>query len=91
LQRQPRARIKGARSLLQQLLGTAAVGPKPRTSTPAPGHGIFPYLLRGLRNDRPNQAWAADITYLPIGRDFLYLVAVIDWASRAALSWRLSN
>jgi putative transposase len=76
---------------LMRLMGIVAVGPKPRTSTPAPGHRIFPYLLRGLRIDRPNQVWAADITYLPIGRGFLYLVAVMDWASRAVLSWRLSN
>jgi putative transposase len=76
---------------LMRLMGIAAVGPKPRTSKPAPGHRIFPYLLRGLRIDRPNQVWAADITYLPVGRGFLYLVAVMDWASRAVLSWRLSN
>jgi putative transposase len=76
---------------LMRLMGIAAVGPKPRTSKPAPGHRIFPYLLRGLRIDRPNQVWAADITYLPIGRGFLYLVAIMDWASRAVLSWRLSN
>jgi putative transposase len=76
---------------LMRLMGIAAVGPKPRTSTPAPGHRIFPYLLRGLRIDRPNQVWAADITYIPIGRGFLYLVAIMDWASRAVLSWRLSN
>ena len=72
-------------------MGIAALGPKPRTSKPSPGHKIFPYLLRGLRIDRPNQVWAADITYIPIGRGFLYLVAVMDWASRAVLSWRLSN
>src|SRR5215472_10391824 len=76
---------------LMRLMGIAAVGPKPRTSKPAPGHRIFPYLLRGLRIDRPNQVWAADITYLPMGRGFLYLVAIMDWASRAVLSWRLSN
>ena len=64
---------------------------EPRTSKPAPGHKIFPYLLRNLAIDRPNQVWAADITYIPIGRGFLYLVAVIDWASRAVLAWRLSN
>jgi putative transposase len=52
---------------------------------------VFPYLLRGLVIDRPNQVWAADITYLPIGRGFLYLVAIMDWASRAVLAWRLSN
>ena len=61
------------------------------TSKPAPGHKIYPYLLRGMTIDRANQVWAADITYIPIGRGFLYLVAVIDWASRAVLAWRLSN
>jgi putative transposase len=76
---------------LMRRMGIAALGPKPRTTKPAPGHKIFPYLLRGVTVDRPNQVWAADITYIPIGRGFLYLVAVIDWASRAVLSWRLSN
>jgi putative transposase len=78
---------------LMRRMGIAALGPKPRTTTPAPGRGhkVYPYLLRGLAIDRPNQVWAADITYLPIGRGFLYLVAVIDWATRAVLSWRLSN
>jgi putative transposase len=74
------------RKRVQRLLrrmGIAALGPKPRTTKPAPGHKIFPYLLRGLAIERPNQVWAADITYVPIGRGFLYLVAVIDWASRA--------
>ena len=76
---------------LMRLMGIEALGPKPRTSKPAPGHKIYPYLLRGMTIERPNQVWAADITYIPIGRGFLYLVAVIDWASRAVLSWRLSN
>jgi putative transposase len=76
---------------LMRRMGIAALGPKPRTTKPAPGHKIFPYLLRGLAIDRPNQVWATDITYVPIGRGFLYLVAVIDWASRAVLAWRLSN
>jgi len=76
---------------LMRRMGIAALGPKPRTTKPAPGHKIFPYLLRNLAIDRPNQVWAADITYVPIGRGFLYLVAVIDWASRAVLAWRLSN
>ena len=76
---------------LMRKMGIAALGPKPRTTTPAPGHKIYPYLLRGLAIDRPNQVWAADITYIPIGRGFLYLVAIMDWASRAVLSWRLSN
>jgi putative transposase len=76
---------------LMRLMGIAAFGPKPRTTKPTPGHKIFPYLLRDLVIDRPNQVWAADITYIPIGRGFLYLVAIIDWASRAVLAWRLSN
>ena len=76
---------------LMRRIGIAALGPKPRTSKPMPGHKIFPYLLRNLVIDRPNQVWAADITYVPIGRGFLYLVAIIDWASRAVLAWRLSN
>lgn len=76
---------------LMRHMGIAALGPRPRTTRRAPGHMIYPYLLRGLAIDRPNQVWAADITYLPIGRGYLYLVAVIDWASRAVLSWRLSN
>jgi putative transposase len=76
---------------LMRRMGIAALGPKPRTTKPAPGHNIFPYLLRELVIDRPNQVWAADITYIPIGRGFLYLVAIIDWASRAVLAWRLSN
>lgn len=76
---------------LMRRMGIAALGPKPRTSKPAPGHTIYPYLLRELTIERPNQVWAADITYIPIGRGFLYLVAVMDWASRAVLAWRLSN
>jgi putative transposase len=76
---------------LMRRIGIAALGPKPRTSKPAPGHKIFPYLLRGLAIERPNQVWCADITYIPIGRGFLYLVAIMDWASRAVLAWRLSN
>ena len=76
---------------LMRKMGIAALGPKPRTTKPVPGHKIFPYLLRGLAIERPNQVWAADITYIPIGRGFLYLVAIMDWASRAVLSWRLSN
>ena len=60
---------------LMRLMGIAALGPKPRTSKPAPGHKIYPYLLRNLTIERPNHVWAADITYIPIGRGFLYLVA----------------
>lgn len=81
---------KRVRRLMRQM-GIAALGPKRRTTKPAPGHKIYPYLLRGMTIERPNQVWAADITYVPIGRGFLYLVAIIDWASRAVLAWRLSN
>ncbi len=76
---------------LMRLMGIAALGPKPGTSKPAPGHKIYPYLLRNMTIERPNQVWATDITYLPIGSGFLYLVAIMDWASRAVLAWRLSN
>jgi putative transposase len=76
---------------LMRRMGIAALGPKPRTSKSAPGHTIYPYLLREMTIERPNQVWAADITYIPIGRGFLYLVAVMDWSSRAVLAWRLSN
>ena len=76
---------------LMRKMGIAALHPKPRTTKPQPGHKMFPYLLRNMTIDRPNQVWAADITYVPIGRGFLYLVAIMDWASRAVLSWRLSN
>jgi putative transposase len=76
---------------LMRGMGIAALGPKPRTTKPAAGIKIFPYLLRDLVIDRPNQVWAADITYIPIGLGFLYLLAIIEWASRAVLAWRLSN
>jgi putative transposase len=76
---------------LMRVMGLRALGPKPNTSKPAPGHKIYPYLLRDLVIDRPNQVWCADITYIPMGRGFLYLVAIMDWASRAVLAWRLSN
>jgi putative transposase len=76
---------------LMRRMGIAALGPKPRTTKPAPGHTIFPYLLRDMTIEQPNQVWAADITYLPVGHGFLYLVAVMDWSSRAVLAWRLSN
>jgi putative transposase len=64
---------------------------KPNTSRPAPGHRIYPYLLRSLAITRPNQAWAMDITYIPMARGFVYLAAVVDWFSRRVLAWRLSN
>lgn len=76
---------------LMRLMGITALYPKPRTTQPAPGHRIYPYLLRDLIIDRPNQVWCADITYLPMARGLLYLVAVMDWDSRRVLSWHVSN
>ena len=64
---------------------------RPRTSRPAPEHRVYPYLFRNARVTRPNQVWAADITYLPMARGFLYLVVVMDWHSRYVVAWRLSN
>jgi putative transposase len=71
--------------------GSGCSGPRPGTSKAAPGHKIYPYLLRGLAITEPNHVWASDITYIPMAHGFLYLVAIIDWASRAVLAWRLSN
>jgi len=76
---------------LMQIMGLKAIYRRPRTSQPAPGHKIYPYLLSGMKITRPNQVWAADITYIPMARGFLYLAAIIDWYSRYVLSWRLSN
>lgn len=76
---------------LMKKMGIEALYRKPRLSKPHPGHKIYPYLLRGLEITRANQVWAADITYLPMARGFCYLVAIMDWASRRVLSWRLSN
>jgi putative transposase len=76
---------------LMRLLGLAAIYQRPRTSRPAPDHKTYPYLLRDLVITRPNQVWCADITYIPMARGFLYLVAVMDWASRYVLAWRLAN
>jgi len=76
---------------LMRLMGLKAIYRHPSTSKPAPGHEIYPYLLGGMKITRPNQVWAADITYIPISRGFLYLVAIIDWYSRYVLFWRLSN
>ena len=72
-------------------MGLGAIYRKPNTSKPAPEHRIYPYLLKGVAVDRVNQVWAADITYLPMSRGFLYLVAIMDWHSRYVLAWRLSN
>jgi putative transposase len=76
---------------LMRLMGLEGLFPGRKTSLPAPGHKIYPYLLRGLAIDRPNQVWCSDITYVPLRYGFLYLVAVMDWFSRHVLSWRLSN
>ena len=76
---------------LMRIMGIRAIYRRPRTSTPAPGHKIYPYLLSGMEITRPNQVWATDITYIPMARGFLYLVAIMDWYSRYVLSWRLSN
>lgn len=76
---------------LMQLMGIRALYRRPRTSKPAAWHNVYPYLLRDLKITRPNQVWAADITYIPMSRGFMYLVAIIDWYSRYVISWRLSN
>ncbi len=72
-------------------MGLSAIFQKPNTSKPHPEHKIYPYLLRGIAIDRPNKVWCTDITYIPMRRGFLYLVAIMDWHSRRVLSWRLSN
>ena len=76
---------------LMRLMGLEAIYQAPRTSTSHPTHRIYPYLLKGIEIDRPNQVWCADITYIPVQRGFLYLIAIMDWATRHVLSWRLSN
>ncbi len=76
---------------LMRLMGLEAIYQAPRTSDPHPHHRIYPYLLRKLKITRPNHVWCADITYIPVQRGFLYLVAIMDWATRHVLAWRLSN
>lgn len=76
---------------LMRLMGLQAIYPKPRTSRPHPQHKVYPYLLRGVRIERANQVWCSDITYIPMKRGFMYLVAVMDWYSRKVLAWRVSN
>jgi putative transposase len=71
---------------LMRIMGIEALYPKPNLSRPAPGHEIYPYLLRGVSIERPNQVWSTDITYIPMRGGFLYLVAVMDWFSRFVLS-----
>lgn len=76
---------------LMRLMGLEAIYPKPRTSVKHPGHAVYPYLLKGLVVDRPDQVWCTDITYIPMRRGWLYLVAIMDWFSRFVLAWELSN
>jgi putative transposase len=76
---------------LMRLLGLVAIYQRPNTSKPAAAHKIYPYLLGGLTVERVNQVWCADVTYIPMARGFLYLVVIMDWVSRAVLTWRLSN
>jgi len=77
---------------LMRLMGLEAIYPKPRLSVPGgPEHRIYPYLLRGLRIERPNQVWSADITYIRLSRGFVYLMAILDWFSRYVVSWSLST
>ena len=76
---------------LMRKMGISAMYRKPRLSKPHPDHKVYPYLLRGLEITRANQVWATDITYIPMARGFCYLVAIMDWASRKVLAWRLSN
>ena len=75
---------------LMQRMGIEVLYRRPRTTKPEPGHKVYPYLLRGLTIERPNQVWAMDITYVPMARGFVYLAVVLDWFSRRVLSWRLS-
>jgi putative transposase len=76
---------------LMRKMGLQAITPGPHTSKPAPGHTIYPYLLRNVDIERVNQVWSTDITYIPMHRGFMYLTAVMDWHSRFVLSWELSN
>jgi len=76
---------------LMRKMGLCAIYQKPNTSKSFPGHKIYPYLLKGMTIDHPNQVWCADVCYIPMRRGFLYLVAIMDWHSRKVLSWRLSN
>jgi putative transposase len=76
---------------LMRRMGLQAIYPKRRTTWPGSGHTIYPYLLRDLKITHPDQVWATDITYVPMSRGFLYLVAIMDWYSRYVLAWRLSN
>lgn len=85
----PLGRDRARRLML--IMGIESLAPKPGTSKRQPKHPVYPYLLRGLTIDKPNQVWATDITYIPMARGFMYLIAIMDWATRKVLSWRLSN
>ena len=76
---------------LMLIMGIESLAPKPGTSKRQPKHPVYPYLLRGVTIDRPNQVWATDITYIPMAKGFMYLIAIMDWATRKVLSWRISN
>ncbi len=76
---------------LMRIMGLEAIYKRPKTSQPHPAHPVYPYLLRNMIIDRPNQVWCADITFVPVRHGFLYLVAIMDWVTRKVLSWRLSN
>lgn len=91
LNRQGIAISRGRVKALMRRMGIAAVYQKPRTTVPNFKHKVYPYLLRNRAITRPNEVWCADITYIPMPKGFAYLVAVMDWASRKVLSWRLSN
>jgi len=82
---------RGHLATLMRRMGITAIAPKRRTSRPAPGHKLYPYLLCDLEISEAGQVWCADVTYLPMRRGFCYLTAIMDWASRRVLSWRLSN
>ena len=85
----PLGRDRARRLML--IMGIESLAPKPGTSKRQPKHPVYPYLLRRLTIDKPNQVWATDITYIPMARGFMYLIAIMDWATRKVLSWRLSN
>ena len=76
---------------LMRIMGIESLAPKPGTSRRQPKHPVYPYLLRGMTIDQPDQVWATDITYIPMHRGFMYLIAIMDWATRKVLSWRISN
>lgn len=82
---------RGRVSNCMKKMGVEALYRKPRLSKPHPGHKVYPYLLRNMKINQANQVWATDITYIPLSKGYVYLVAVMDWASRKVLSWRLSN